>query len=613
MQRIQLLDPQLANQIAAGEVVERPASIVKELIENSLDAAAQKIDIDIDKGGIQRITIRDNGYGIAKEDLPLSLSRHATSKIQHLADLEQVASFGFRGEALASISAVSRFRLASRTENQPHGWQIAVNGREPEVSHTPVSHPVGTTIEVCDIFYNTPARRKFLKTEQTEFNHIQEVIRRIGLSNLGVALNLKHNQRQIFKLPPARSLEEKEARLSHICGTEFMKQSLRLETEAGDLHLGGWFGLPVFSRSQSDLQYIYVNGRMVRDKTISYAVKQAYRDVMYQDRQPAYVLYLDMDPSWVDVNVHPAKQEVRFRDSRMVFDFVLHRVKKLLAQTKPQSTASKFEKIVAPDVSFSVEEKKTSFSPVISTPRINTQKQMSLYQSLISTPVETLENPTAAFVSLSAAEKPQEIVSSKTPSTDDMPPLGFALAQLKGIYILAENIHGLVLVDMHAAHERIGYEKLKAAFDAKNIMIQKLLIPVTIKLSTKEMAVIDQQKTLWHPLGFDIAAISPDSILVRTVPALLKEADIEKLVRDIISDIQTYQTTHQVIDHIHDLLSTMACHQALRANRKLTLLEMNALLREMEKTPASNQCNHGRPTWTQLSLQELDKLFLRGR
>jgi DNA mismatch repair protein MutL len=297
----------------------------------------------------------------------------------------------------------------------------------------------------------------------------------------------------------------------------------------------------------------------------------------------------------------------------MVFDFVLHRVKKLLAQTKPQSTASKFEKIVAPDVSFSVEEKKTSFSPVISTPRINTQKQMSLYQSLISTPVETLENPTAAFVSLSAAEKPQEIVSSKTPSTDDMPPLGFALAQLKGIYILAENIHGLVLVDMHAAHERIGYEKLKAAFDAKNIIIQKLLIPVTINLSTKEMAVIDQQKSLWFSLGFDIAAISPDSILVRTVPALLKEVDVEKLVRDIISDIQTYQTTHQVIDHIHDLLSTMACHQALRANRKLTLLEMNALLREMEKTPASNQCNHGRPTWTQLSLQELDKLFLRGR
>lgn len=618
MQRIQLLDAQLANQIAAGEVVERPASIVKELIENSLDAAARKIDVDIEKGGTQRISIRDDGYGIDQKDLLLAISRHATSKIQNLTDLEQVASFGFRGEALASISSISRFRLASRNETQPHGWQIEVNGREPEISNTPVSHPIGTTIDVCDIFYNTPARRKFLKAEQTEFNHIQEVIRRIGLSVFNLNLNLKHNQRQIFKFTPAVSIEEKEERIAQICGSQFIEQSLRLESATHDFHLWGWFGLPTFSRSQSDLQYVYVNGRMVRDKTIGHAVRQAYKDVMYQDRQPAYILYLELDPALVDVNVHPAKQEVRFRDSRMIFDFVFHQVKNLLKETKP--TAEVFlENIipssVIPDRASSVMEGKSlafanksrddnSFrQPTLQ----DTQKQISLYQSLISD--SCVKNPEQSQDKLKAREVMTniEIPDTKTP------PLGFALAQLQGIYILAENTQGLILVDMHAAHERIGYEKLKKAFDTQHITTQNLLIPLSIQLSEKEAGVAEQQQSLWVKLGFDIERLSPESIVIRSLPVLLKDSDIEKLVRDLISDIQTHDSTQRVIEHIHELLSTMACHQAIRANRKLTILEMNALLREMENTDSSNQCNHGRPTWVQLSLQELDKLFLRGR
>ncbi len=511
---------------------------------------------------------------------------------------------------MASISSISRFRLASRNETQPHGWQIEVNGREPEVSNTPVSHPIGTTIEVNDIFYNTPARRKFLKTEQTEFNHIQEVIRRIGLSVFNLNLNLKHNQKQIFKLSAAVSLQDKEERIAQICGSQFIEQSLRLESEAHDFHLWGWFGLPTFSRSQSDLQYIYVNGRMVRDKTISHAVRQAYRDVMYQDRQPAYVLYLELDPALVDVNVHPAKQEVRFRDSRMIFDFVFHQVKKLLSQTKPQAVSS----VVIPAMDWpgsSAKEGKSqdtvnklrdsNWHPP--SPLQDTQKKIDLYQSLTSiSRQDTQEKPIVREMITNI-----EIPDTKTP------PLGFALAQLQGIYILAENTQGLILVDMHAAHERIGYEKLKKAFNTKNLITQNLLIPLSIQLSEKEASIAEQQQPLWMQLGFDIERLSPESIVIRRLPLLLKDSDIEKLVKDLISDIQTHDNTQRVIEHIHELLSTMACHQAIRANRKLTILEMNALLREMEMTDCSNQCNHGRPTWIQLTLQELDKLFLRGR
>lgn len=621
MQRIQLLDPQLANQIAAGEVVERPASVVKELVENSIDAAATRLEIDIEKGGLQLIRIRDDGYGINKEDLLLAVSRHATSKIHHFDDLMQVASFGFRGEALASISAISRFSLASRTENDNYGWQINVNGREPEIVETPVAHPRGTTIEVRDIFYNTPARRKFLKAEQTEFNHIHEAIRRIGMSIFNVAITLRHNQKVILQLSAAATLAEKEQRIARICGNPFIENAMHVDIDAGDMRLSGWFGLPTFSRSQSDLQYIYVNGRMVRDKVISHAVKQAYQDVLYQQRQPAYVLYLDIDPANVDVNVHPAKHEVRFRDSRTIFDFIFRSLQKVLTQTKagadfkienaiterPLSTSPSPENIAPTVIKNTPSYEKLKMNSYTPAPQrslsLSAQEQISLYRALNNT-VENSEN-VATLTEVNSNPPPK--VESETL------PLGFALAQLQGVYILAQNSQGLIIVDIHATHERIGYEKLKQAYHAHNIATQPLLIPITISVSEKDAECVEQHSTLWQQLGLQLERIAPEAILIRSVPLLLKNVDIEQLVKDLIADLQTHQSTQRVTESINQILSTMACHHAIRANRSLTITEMNALLREMEMTDHSNQCNHGRPTWIPLSMAELDKLFLRGR
>jgi DNA mismatch repair protein MutL len=602
MQRITLLNPQLANQIAAGEVIERPASVIKELVENSLDAAATRIDVEIEQGGTGLIRIRDDGYGIHKDDLILALSRHATSKIGSLDDLEHIASFGFRGEALASISSVSRFKLSSRTEEHSHGWQVEIHGREPEVSHTPIAHPVGTTIEVRDIFYNTPARRKFLKSEQTEFNHIQEVVRRIGMSVFTASLNLKHNQKLILQLPIAKNIDEKAERIAKICGREFIEQSLYLDTESHDMQLSGWFGLPTFSRSQTDLQYIYINGRMVRDKVIAQAVRQAYHDVLFGGRQPAYVLYLNCDPANIDVNVHPAKNEVRFRDSRMIFDFVFRSVQRLLKETKPTSTPM------------------PTSSPTIQ-PTYNNypqQSQIDLYKTLISSPtVETTTEITPSIVDTTnrIIDKAKSTANHVQPLVSPEPShvLGFALAQLKGVYILAQNEKGLVLVDMHAAHERIGYEKLKQQFDTKNILTQQLLIPVAVSVNETDAEFIDQQKAIFESLGFTLERMGPEIISVRAIPLLLKNADISVLIKDIASDLKEHPTTNRIQERIYELLGTMACHQAIRANRQLTLPEMNAILRQMEVTDHSNQCNHGRPTWTELSLQDLDKIFLRGR
>ena len=632
--RIQLLNAQLANQIAAGEVVERPSSVIKELIENSLDANADKIDIDIEKGGLQLIRLRDNGYGIHQKDLLLAVSRHATSKIGALEDLEKIASFGFRGEALASISAVSRFVLASRQEDQSHGYQIAVNGREPDVSHAPISHPVGTTIEVRDIFYNTPARRKFLKTEQTEFNHIQEVIRRIGLSSFKSELNLKHHQKIIFQLSPAQTRAEKEMRIAKICGQPFMENTLHLEINSHDMHLHGWFGLPAFSRAQSDLQYIYINGRIVRDKVIAHAVRQAYQGVMYQYRQAAYVLYLDILPEYVDINVHPAKNEVRFRDSRQVYDFILQSIKKLLQQTKPHCASGQkdfFEKLKLAPVSAAASVSSTA----------NSETHISLYQALINP--KNNSNPDSNFNSDSFMPKlltenfvlkesepenyipahanfPAELSAAASAHAEknlslEMPPLGFAIGQLKGIYILAQNQTGLIIIDMHAAHERIAYEKLKQAFDHHHIARQPLLIPLQIKLNQQETELAELHKTLLYNAGIELDRLAIDAVIIRSVPLLLINTDIEKLLRDLLSDIAHYPAvpSERVNQTIYQLFSTMSCHQALRANRQLSLIEMNALLRDMEKTDHSNQCNHGRPSWIQLTLSQLDKLFLRGR
>jgi DNA mismatch repair protein MutL len=596
--RIQILDPLLANQIAAGEVVERPASVIKELIENSRDANATKIHVEIENGGISSIKIKDDGEGIHQEDLLPAVSRHATSKIQTLDDLQNIRSFGFRGEALASISSVSRFRLLSRTKEQSHGFQIEVNGREPEILQAPISHGVGTTIEVSDIFYNTPARRKFLKTQQTEFNHILEVIRRMGLSHFDLELNLKHQQKQILSLPITTSLLEKEERVAKICGENFIENTLRVEMQSQDMELSGWFCLPTFSRSQTDLQYIFVNGRMVRDKVISHAVRQAYQDVMYQNRQPAYILYLNILPECVDVNVHPAKNEVRFRESRQVFDFVLHSVKKILQQTRP----------TAFDVKEPIQIPTHSHSHMPSSP-----EQVSLYSALVhSEPKEMSQKHSMPLAQKSLVLSP-DCEEKSTHEHVDAPVLGFALGQLHGIYIIAQNQQGMILVDMHAAHERICYEKLKKEFYAQKLSIQSLLIPVNITLNQSEVDCVEEKNTLFQQIGFTLEKITEKVVVVRAVPALLVQFDIEKLVKDLISDIVEHDFTDGVQEAINHLLGTLSCHHALRANRQLSLIEMNHLLRQIEETDHSNQCNHGRPTWTAISLPELDKIFLRGR
>ena len=625
MSHIHILDPQLANQIAAGEVVERPSSVVKELIENSLDAGAKRIDIDIEKGGMQLIKIRDDGHGIAKEELMLALSRHATSKIKTLDDLERVLSFGFRGEALASISSVSRLTLSSTTANSNSGWQIKAEGRDPETTLSPVAHPCGTTIEVRDLFFNTPARRKFLRTETTEFGHIEEVVRRIGLSSFDVTINLRHNQKNILQLRSAITMADREQRVAGVCGESFLENALHIDVAAHNMHLYGWIALPTFSRSQTDLQYVYINGRMVRDKLISHAVKQAYHDVLYQGRHPAYVLYLELDPISVDVNAHPAKHEVRFRDSRSVYDFILRHIQEVLANTKPNDipvTAEIINKTFAPD---NTQQK-------IISPELNKK----IYQHLPTTqhvlPLQVREN-IAAYQALHNATQTADmsIASSAINSTDSdavvieqiktnnhhdashIPPLGYAVAQLHGVYILAQNEAGLIIVDMHAAHERIAYERMKKILQGEAITTQPLLVPITLTLSKKEVACIEEHQELFKQCGFEISRLGPETLAIRQIPALLRDVDIAQLIRDLISDLLTHDTTDRVKQQLQELLGTMACHCAVRANRKLTITEMNSLLRDMENTERSNQCNHGRPTWIAMSMSELDKLFLRGR
>ena len=634
MPQIHILEPQLANQIAAGEVVERPSSVIKELIENSLDAGAKKIDIDIEKGGMQLMRIRDDGQGIAKDELNLALSRHATSKIKTLDDLERVLSFGFRGEALASISSVSRLTLSSAIAEANSGWQIKAEGRDPETTLSPVAHPRGTTIEVRDLFFNTPARRKFLRTENTEFGHIEEVIRRIGLSCFDVAIHLRHNQKTILQLRAADAMADREQRVAGICGSAFLEQALHIDVAAHTMHLYGWIALPTFSRSQTDLQYVYINGRMVRDKLIAHAVRQAYHDVLYQGRQPAYVLYLEIDPLSVDVNAHPAKHEVRFRDSRSIYDFILRNIQEALANTKPMTTPDlsisnasvnhesiarqNSEHLIQSDVTANPQNKyltpnyyaKTATQQILP---LQISEQMTAYQALHNAVANSPENPSSVMRNSDTAIIEQPAITHNHHDASTVPPLGYAVAQLHGIYILAQNEAGLIMVDMHAAHERIAYERMKKILDGEPITSQSLLIPITFDLSKKEIECADEHQALFKQCGFDIAKLGPDTLVVRQIPALLRDADIAQLIRDLISDLLTHETTDRVKQHLQGMLSTMACHGAVRANRKLTISEMNALLRDMENTDRSNQCNHGRPTWIAMSLSELDKLFLRGR
>ncbi len=598
--RIHQLEPQLVNQIAAGEVVERPASVVKELLENSLDAGASKIEIDIEEGGKRLIRIRDNGHGIEKDDLALALSRHATSKIASLEDLENVSSLGFRGEALPSIASVSRLTLQSRTAEGENGWQVQGDGRELGVDPQPAAHPQGTTIEVRDLFFNVPERRKFLRTDNTEHKHLEGVFQRIALSRPDIELVLRRQRKALYHLRAMHAGADKLARIRAVLGDAFAEQAIGLEHEAAGLRLHGWIAEPTFSRSQPDLQYFFVNGRAVRDKLVAHAVRQAYQDVLYHGRHPAFVLYLELDPAAVDVNAHPAKHEVRFRDSRLVHDFLYRTLHTVLADVRPagQSVMGAGTGAVVSDHASSAINSYASPMPVHQRGMpLQVSEQLGHYQRLHG------EMP-----STGAAEPGPEINAAQ-----ESPPLGFALGQLQGIYILAENAQGLVLVDMHAAHERITYEHLKRSYQEDGIRSQPLLVPLGLAVSQAEADEAEQRRDWFAALGFDIDRQGPEQLLVRQVPALLADVDIAVLVRDVLADCRTHGSSQRIEESVNALLSTMACHGSVRANRHLTHAEMNALLRDMERTERSGQCNHGRPTWVQVSLQELDALFMRGR
>jgi DNA mismatch repair protein MutL len=639
MKRIALLSQRLANQIAAGEVVERPASVVKELLENSLDAGAMRIDVDIEQGGSKLIRLRDDGQGINKEDLALALSRHATSKIADLDDLENIASLGFRGEALASISSVSRLQLISRAADavDAGGWLVEAEGQAMTALLRPAPQTQGTSVEVRDLFFNTPARKKFLRTENTEFARIDEVIKRLALSRFDVAFTLRHNQRTIHQLQSARSVQERQRRIGLVCGPAFLEHAVYIDIEASGLRLWGWVCLPTFSRSQPDLQYFYVNGRVIRDKLVSHAVKQAYRDVLFGGRHPAFVLYLELQPALVDVNVHPTKHEVRFRDQRLVHDFLFRSLHQALADVRPDDHLQGQQQAGAAMRDAAM----TGLGgPSASSASSALHEQSALGFNVDPGTGEILPLPANSWGSqaLTEAARPQNFgaaspgfrqyaqapVSARTmaeqsaiyqqlASDAEIPPLGFAIAQLHGIYILAQNQHGLIIVDMHAAHERITYEHMKAACDTQSVKAQPLLVPLSLSVSEAEADCAEQQAAALAELGFAIERVAAESLVVRQVPVILARSNIEQLVRDVLSDVREHGQSGRISAYRDELLATMACHGAVRANRQLSVAEMNALLRDMERTERSGQCNHGRPTWVYQSLADLDKLFLRGR
>ena len=628
--RIHVLDPRLANQIAAGEVVERPSSVTKELIENAIDAGSQRIEVEIEQGGARLIKVRDDGIGIGEEDLPLALARHATSKIGSLEDLEGVSSLGFRGEALASISSVSRLELISNAEDDPrHGWRVVAEGRGMEARVTPAPHPRGTSVGVRDLFFNTPARRKFLRTEKTEFAHVEEAFRRQALSRYDIAWVLRHNQKVIHQLPAGHSAAARERRIASLLGKNFIEHARYIEREAGGLRLSGWVGLPTHSRSQADQQYFFVNGRVVRDRLVAHAVRQAYRDVLFNGRHPVFVLYLELDPDVVDVNVHPTKHEVRFRDGRMVHDFLYSSLHHSLASAKPDESVEEGGAEVADTPGTptqgaapeeSVEQPRwqqqgiaLTHSPDRHPGAERVRRFMQGYQALHPNHEETLLTPQPSPSSERSEVREAPLAMPDNDPTAP-PPLGFALGQLHGIYILAQNAEGLVLVDMHAAHERIVYERMKTQLAAaKGLDAQPLLVPVSIAASRAEVATAESEQEAIAKLGIELDIAGPETLLVRQLPALLAQADPEALVRQMLEELARYGRTHQVEARVHELLSTMACHGSVRANRRLTVDEMNALLRDMERTERSDQCNHGRPTWTQMGLKALDRLFLRGQ
>lgn len=595
---IQVLSPRLANQIAAGEVVERPASVVKELVENSLDAGATRIRVEAERGGIALLKVSDDGHGIAQDQLPLALARHATSKIRDLDDLEGVATLGFRGEALASIASVSRLKLTSAIEGGD-GFSVEAEGRDMVAAVRPAPRTRGTTLEIRDLFFNTPARRKFLKTEKTEQNHIQMSISRQAMSRFDVGFEWVHDGKVHWQLPIAVTPAARAHRIGKLVGQPFMDAALEVETEATGLRLYGWVAAPTFSRSQPDLQYLFVNGRVVKDRLVAHAIRQAYRDVMYGQRHPAYVLYLELDPNSVDVNVHPTKHEVRFRDQRLVHDFLFKSLHRLLADVRPDNAPPPGANTQGEPVAWpTAQQAPMAFQE----PTLNAQPSGISYQRQAPSHVS---DQLAGLAEL-AAPMPQA-------EAGEAPPLGYAVAQLHGVYILAQNENGLVLVDTHAAHERITYEALKAAHDEQRLASRPLLLPVTMTVSEAEADLAQERAESFELFGFEIDRLGPETLAVRAVPALLADAAADALVRDVLSDLQEFGSSERILARRDELLGTMACHGSVRANRKLSIPEMNALLRDMERTERSGQCNHGRPTWTALSMAELDRLFLRGR
>ena len=593
---IRVLPDVLISQIAAGEVVERPASALKEILENSLDAGASDIQIDLEQGGVKRIRVSDNGSGIRRDELELALTRHATSKIASLADLEQVASLGFRGEALASIAAIARVQLTSRSEDAEHAWAIQVEGGHLGAP-APAARATGTTIDIQDLFFNTPARRKFLKTEATEYAHCAETVRRLALANPQVAFTLTHNGRVQLRLNAGAAA----TRVRQVLGETFERDTIAVDAAAGPLRVSGWVIRPGAATASRDSQHVFVNGRYVRDKLIVHALKEAYRDVLHHQLNPAYCLFISLPPEQVDVNVHPAKTEIRFRDSRGVHQFLFHAVERMLAvpvaaeraaavQGAPAAAPSKYGWGTAQQAAMPLQ----------------VNEAMAFYAPLAA------DSCSGAPPGLASAAPP---VAQSLPAAGegDAPPLGYALAQLHGIYVLAQNAQGLVVVDMHAAHERVVYEKLKAALDARAVPAQTLLIPVALTVDARDVAEISPHLAQLRDIGFELSVTSPTSVAVRSVPWLLKDADPVELTRAVLAEVAEFGVGRLLAERRNELLATLACHGAVRANRRLTLPEMNALLREMEATERAGQCNHGRPTWFQLGVGDLDAMFMRGR
>ncbi|RQR44704.1 DNA mismatch repair endonuclease MutL [Burkholderia sp. Bp9131] len=645
LRAIQPLPDQLISQIAAGEVVERPASVVKELLENAMDAGATTLRIVLEEGGVKRISITDDGCGIPPDELPLALMRHATSKIRSLEELEAVATLGFRGEALASIASVAEMSITSRTAEVAHATKIdATTG-----ALSPAAGAVGTTIEVRELYFNTPARRKFLKSEQTEFGHCLEMIRRAALARPDVAISVLHNGKAVEHW----NATEPAQRVAKILGDGFATAHLPLDEQAGPLAVYGCAGLPTASRGRADQQYFFVNGRFVRDKLLTHAVRAAYEDVLHGDRYPSYVLFLDLPPEAVDVNVHPSKIEVRFRDSRSIHQYVFHAVQRALARhagASPETTAGGHAAQLSPTPSGPASFLNTPLgqgaatgtggngfaSPSSSSSSGNTwmrqarmtqgtlpvAQPLALYDALFGrkdtgagTPDGTTIVARDAADAAAAPVAPLSgfVASPLAAAAHDEQPLGFALGQIHGIYVLAQNAHGLVIVDMHAAHERILYEQFKNALADRTVAVQSLLLPISMTATPVEIGTVEEERDTLESLGFDLAVLSPTSLAIRAVPALLKDADLQSLARAVLADLHAFGGSRVLTERQHELLGTLACHHAVRANRRLTLDEMNALLRQMEATERADQCNHGRPTWYQLTLNDLDRLFMRGQ